>query len=170
MSKRYFAVNILILILCFALVATGFAFIFLSQCPTDLKQQTGYIMRFNQYDEKWYDWFLGSSNGSCFNVRLGDDSYYEATGICYDNIHRSLFEKLRVGESITITYFEKSGGVRKICAVEYMGETYLSLDDVLNEFDREEKIDHLIGMIIIAFSLLVGIILFIINTKKNHWR
>lgn len=142
-------------------------FTFAYQQPTGLQHQTGNILSFHQYNEKWYDHLLGSSKGSYFNVKLEDGSFYEATGICYDNIDRKLFENLQIGKSITITYFEKSGGLRKICALEYNGKTYLLLDNVLNEYYQNEKHAHIVGPIMIALSISSGIILFIINYRKN---
>lgn len=75
--------------------------------------------------------------------------------------------KTKIGGNITVTYFEKSGGLRKIYALEYNGKTYLLLDDVLSEFSQNEKIAHIFGPIMIALSILVGIILVIVNYKKN---
>lgn len=168
MKNRLIAFHILITIALLFVLTISFLYTFAYQQPTGLKQQTGNVLRFDQYDEKWYDSILGDSTGSYFRVGLEGDSYYEATGICYDQIDRNLFENLYVGENITITYFEKSGGLRKICALEYNGETYLSLDDVLNEYDQNEKIAHIVGPTIVVLAISAGAILFIINCKKNR--
>ncbi len=168
MKNRFVAFNVLIAIALLFVLVISLIFIFSYQQPTGLKQQTGVVSKFDQYDEKWYDNIFGNSKGSYFNVRFEDNSYFEATGICYENIDRELFEKIQVGEEITITYFEKSGGLRKICAIEYKGETYLSLDDVLNEYTQSEQVAHIVGPMIIALSMLAGTILFIINYKKHR--
>ncbi len=168
MKNRFAAFNILIAIILLLVLVLSLIFTFAYKQPTGLKQQTGVVSKFNQYDEKWYDHIFGNSKGSYFNVRFEDDSYFEATGICYENIDRSLFENIQIGEEITITYFKKSGGLRKICAIEYNDETYLSLNDVLNEYSQNEKVAHIVGPTIMALSISVGAVLFIVNYKKNR--
>ena len=168
MKNRFAAFNILIAIALPFVLVLSLIFTFAYKQPTELKQQTGVVSKFNQYDEKWYDNIFGNSKGSYFDVRFEDNSYFEATGICYDNINRRLFEDLQIGEEITITYFEKSGGLRKICSIDYNGETYLSLDDVLNEYSQNEKVAHIVGPTIMALSISVGVVLFIVNYKKNR--
>ena len=168
MKNRFVAFNILIAIALLLVLVLSLIFTFSYQQPTGLKQQTGIVSKFNQYDEKWYDNIFGNSKGSYFDVRFEDNSYFEATGICYDKIDRRLFEELQIGEEITITYFEKNGGLRKICALEYNGETYLSLNDVLNEYNKNEKTAHIVGPTIMVLSISVGVVLFIVNYKKNR--
>ncbi|MBQ7760430.1 MAG: hypothetical protein IJ400_00070 [Clostridia bacterium] len=167
MKNRFAAFNILIAIALLLVLVLSLIFTFTYEQPTELKQQTGVVSKFNQYDEKWYDNIFGNSKGSCFNVWFEDDSYFEATGICYDYIDRRLFENLQIGEEITIMYFE-NGGLRKLCAIEYNGETYLSFNDVLNEYKQNEKVAHIVGPIIMVFSISVGAVLFIVNYKKNR--
>ena len=168
MKNRFVAFNILIAIALLLVLVLSLIFTFSYQQPMGLKQQTGVVSKFNQYDEKWYDNIFGNSKGSYFNVRFEDNSCFEATGICYDNIDRRLFEELQIGKELTITYFEKSGGLRKICALEYNGETYLSLNDVLNEYSKKEKTAHIVGPTIMALSISVGALLFVVNYKKNR--
>ena len=168
MKNRFVAFNILIAIALLFVLVLSLIFTFTYQQPTGLKQQTGIVSKFSQYDEKWYDNIFGGSKGSYFNVRLEDNSFFEATGICYYNIDRRLFEELQIGKELTITYFEKIGGLRKICALEYSGETYLSFNDVLNEYSKNEKTVHIVGPTIMALSISVGALLFVVNYKKNR--
>ena len=112
MKNRFVAFNILIAIALLLVLVLSLIFTFSYRQPTGLKQQTGIVSKFNQYDEKWYDNIFGNSKGSYFDVRFEDNSYFEATGICYDNIDRRLFEELQIGKELTITYFEKIGGLR----------------------------------------------------------
>jgi len=168
MKNRFVAFNILIAIVLLFVLVISLIITFAYQQPTNLKQQTGVVSKLNQYDEKWYDTIFGNSKGSYFCVRFEDHSYFEATGICYDNIDRRLFEELQIGEELTITYFEKSGGLRKICALEYDGETYLSLNDVLHAYSKNEKTAHIVGPTIMALSISVGALLFVVNYKKNR--
>ena len=169
MKNRFSTSNTLIVIACLLGITLSLMLTFAYQQPTDLKQQTGKVLRFNQHDEKWYDYILGNSKGSYFDVRLEDGSFYEATGICYDNINRELFEDVQVGGNITVTYFKKFGERRKICALEYNGRTYLLLDDVLREYSQNEKVAHIVGPTMIVLFISVGIILFVVNYKKNKY-
>ena len=165
---KFVAFNVLIAIaLLFVLTMSLFSIAAYRQ-PTDLKQKTGVVCKFHHYDKKWYDDIFGYSTGPYFSVRFEDASYFEATGICYENIDRTLFEGIKVGEEITITYFEKIGGPRKICAIEYKGESYLSLDDVLIEFSRSENVVHTVASSAVVISISVAVVLFIINYKRNR--
>ena len=168
MKNRFVAFNILIANALLLVLVLSLIFTFSYQQPTGLKQQTGIVSKFNQYDEKWYDDIFGNSKGSYFDVRFEDNSYFEATGICYDNIDRTLFEKLEVGEEITITYKDEIGSPNKIYAIKYNGKNYLLLDDVLNEYSKNEKTAHIIGPIIIVLSISVGTVLLILNYKRNR--
>ena len=167
MKKRFLAINRLITIGCLLAILLSLMLTFAYQQPTGLEHQTGKVLSFNQRDEKWYDAFFDSSARSYFHIWLEDGSYYEATGICYDNINRELFDDVQVGGSIAVTYFEKSGGLRKIYALEYNGKTYLLLDDVLNEYSQNEKTAHIVGPTMLVLSVLAGIILFVVNYRKN---
>ena len=169
MKKRFLAINRLITIGCLWAILLSLMLTFAYQQPTGLEQQTGKVLSFNQRDEKWYDAFFDRSAGSYFNVELEDGSFYEATGICYDNIDRELFEDVQVGGNITVTYFKKFGERRKICALEYNGKTYLLLDDVFNEYSQNEKTVHIVGPTMIVLFMSVGIILFVANYKKNYY-
>ena len=169
MKKRFLAINRLITIGCLLAILLSLMLTFAYQQPTGLEQQTGKVLSFNQRDEKWYDAFFDRSAGSYFHIWLEDGSYYEATGICYDNIDRELFENIQVGGNITVTYFKKFGERRKICALEYNGKTYLLLDDILREYSQNEKVAHIVGPTIIVLFMSVGIILFVVNYKKNKY-
>lgn len=165
---KFAAFNVLIAIALLFVLTMSLISIAAYRQPTDLKQQTGVVCKFHQYDKKWYDDIFGYSDGPYFSVRFEDDSYFEATGICYENIDRTLFEEIKVGEEITITYFEKIGGRRKICAIEYKGESYLSLDDVLIEFSRSGNVVHTVASSAVVISISVAVVLFIINYKRNR--
>ena len=167
MKNKFTAYNIIISVALALILMCGLFFTFGYNLPTKLKQQTGVVSKFKQYDKKWYDYILNDSKSSYLKVYFKDNSYFEATGICYDCIDRSLFKNLQIGEEITITYFEKSG-LKKICSIVYNGKTYLSLENVLNEYNKNEKVAHIVAPTIMILSILIGIVLFIINYKKNR--
>lgn len=166
--KKYISNNILIIVLTFVFVILGLVGSFAYELPTDLTEITGFIQSYNQRDGKWYDNIFGGSKGSYFNVRLEDDSFFEATGICYDNIDRNLFKKLKIGEEITITYNNESGRPDRIFAIKYQDIDYLMLDDSLNGYKQTAKIMHVVGPIMCGFSILSGVVLLMINYKKNR--
>ena len=81
MKNRFIVFNVLIAIALLFVLVISLIFTFSYQQPTDLKQQTGVVSKFNQYDEKWYDNIFGNTKGSYFDVRFEDDSYFEATSV-----------------------------------------------------------------------------------------
>ena len=166
--NKYTVNNILIIAFAFVLFLIGLTGPFTFEPPTDMMEITGVIQRYNQYDDKWYDYIFGGSKGSYFNVQLEDKSFFEATGICYDNIDRTLFEKLEIGEQITITYSHEWGGLNRIYAIKYQNTEYLVLDDVLSEYKQNAKIMYIVGPITCGFSILSSAVLLIINYKKNR--
>ena len=167
--NKYKSYNILIIVLSLCCLLVGVMEIFAYQQPESLKEATGTVQKFNQRDEKWYDYiFGGTSSGSYFNVTFEDGSYFEATGICYDNIDRALFGNLKSGKQITVTYDEAFGRPYRIYAIKYENRDYLILNDVLSDFQQEEKLGKSIGIILIALSLTAGTLLLIVNYRKNY--
>ncbi len=170
MKTRFTAINYLIT------AGLGLIFIFLailhyssnSISTEDLKSQTNTIVAYEQYDKKWYDDLLGTSKGSVFRLWLEDNSCFEATGIHYDNIDRKLFEEIETGKEITITYFELPGGLGRICAIEYQGENYLSLQKVLSDHEQNEKFTRNLENGIFIISISAAFILYTINYVKYY--
>ncbi len=163
MKNTYQGINILIIVLTLALVACGVLLMFTYEVPTDLEVKTGVVSEFETYEDTWWDVIFGYTQPSSFRVWFEDDSFFEATGICYDNIDQSLFEQLQKGDEITITYSDK-----RIYAIEYDGVNYLSLNDVSDDFEKNAGYARIGGPIIIALSILIGAILIAINYKKHH--
>ncbi len=145
MRRQHRIVNALIILFALCFFVVGLVGFFSYEEPTNLKEQTGNVAKIQQYDEKWYDFIFGGSSGSYFRVTLADGAFFEATGICYDNIDRGLFEDLKVGDEITITYEGKFGRPNRIYAIEYNGLDYSSLESVLLEFRKNRKIWKTVG-------------------------
>ncbi len=158
--------NILICIIVFFCAISGFCFLFSYKKPDNLKETTGIIAKVKQYDKQWYDYF-GGVTGSYFNVTFEDGTYFEATGICYDNIDRELFELARTGEEIKITYNSSFTRPNRIYSIEYDGVNYLSLNDVLTCYENEAKISRIEGSIMICVSVVCGVALFLVNYKHR---
>lgn len=83
---------------------------------------------------------MGSSN-EYFNIRWTDDSFYEATGICYYNIDRTLFDVIKSGDEIVIDYIDNGFmSPNDIVSIEYQGTCYLELTDVLDVLEVNDRI------------------------------
>lgn len=131
----------------------------------NLKDITGTIAKFDQHDKEWYD-YIGGSTGSYLYITFEDGTFFEAKGIAYNNIDRELFETIRIGEEIKITYNSSWSRPNRIYAIEYNGVNYLLLDDVLAQYENEHKSSFIAGLIIIVVSVLAGGVgLFIVNYK-----
>ncbi len=160
--------NIIIFFIVFFCFISGFVFLFSYEKPDNLKETTGIIAKLEQYDEKWYDCIVGTS-GSYFNIMFEDGTYFEATGICYDNIDRKLFELVKIGEEIKITYNSSFTKPNRIYSIEYNGVTYLSLDDVLICYENEAPSAHIQGVIMISVSVVGCVVLFLVNYRHRKY-
>lgn len=138
--------------------------------PKNLQEATGNIASFKKRDKEWYD-YIGGSTGNFFNVTFEDGTFFEAKGIAYNNIDRELFEKIRIGEEIKITYSSGFFRPNRIYAIEYNGINYLRSNDVLAQYENEYKDCLIIGIIIIVLSVVTGGVgLFIVNYKYKKKR
>ncbi|MDE7395205.1 MAG: hypothetical protein K2M95_03695 [Clostridiales bacterium] len=162
-KSLHILLNIVISCVGVIVVACILIFTFMDDTPKNLKEKTGTIARFKQYDEKWYDDYLPeSSGGSYFNVTLEDGSFFVARGASYDNIDKTLFKDIRVGGEIKITYERGDlGGSNSIYAIEYNGKPYLLLDTVLKARKDGKKDDHIMGVVLACvFAVIFGLLLF----------
>ena len=80
--------NILITVLYIFLLINGIIGIFAYKVPNveDINTTNGIISEFKQRDGKWFDVIFGGATDQYFNITFNDDTFYEATGIYYDNI------------------------------------------------------------------------------------
>ena len=163
MKNTYQGTNILIIVLTLALVVCGILLTFTYKVPTELEVKTGIVSEFEFREDTWWDVIFGYTQPSSFRVWFEDDSFFEATGICYDNIDHSFFEKLQKGDEITITYSDN-----RIYAIEYDGNHYLSLGSVSADFEKNAGYARIGGPIIIVLSLMIGAILITVNYRKHH--
>ena len=165
-KNRLVAFNVMICMIVAICFVIGMCTIFAHEPPKDLKEVTGTIAEFNQYDDNWTDAYFGIS--SYFDIRFEDGRFFKATGISYDNINRELFKKIQVGEEIKITYSSSFSTPNRIYAIEYNGVDYLLLDDVLKSYANEAKTSHITGAIIIGVSVVAGgVALFVVNWKHR---
>ena len=169
MKKRMICVNVFIIIAISISLTIGLWLAFSNRRPKNLEETTGIIAEFHQRDEHWYDYLLGGSSLPPFDIRFEDSSYFEATGIAYENIDRQLFEDLKVGDEITITH--DSGGFwrpDRIYAIEYHGRTYSSLEEVLSGYENNTRGWSAFGLTLAALSVPIGgIALLVFNYR---WR
>ena len=163
MKNTYQGTNILIIVLTLALVVCGILLTFTYKVPTDLEVKTGIVSEFETYEDTWWDVIFGYTQPSSFSVWFENDSFFEATGICCDNIDQSLFEKLQKGDEITITYNDN-----RIYGIEYDGTDYLSIDNVTADFEKNAGYARIGGPILVVLSIMIGTILITVNYKKHY--
>jgi len=149
MKKRYVKLVIAGLVLPLLLLTFGILFVTSSTQPEDFRTHTGTVAEFSWHDERWYEGFLSNSGASRFTVRLEDGSYYEATGVFYDQIDRELFSTLSPGKEIEISYHVDSWRPNKICGILYQGQAYLSCEDTLDSYYASSSTRHTIGLVLI---------------------
>ena len=170
-NNKFLGFNILITSISLIFIIIGLIGTFTYEAPNlnEIKTITGVIGEFKQRDGKWYDAIFGGSINSFFSVRLIDGSYYEATGIWSDNINRDLYEVINIGEEIKISYIDNGWSApNDIVAIEYNGLDYLELNQVVKEFEKNDKIMKVVGPSIIGVTIIVSSIFYIINYKKNR--
>ena len=169
-TNKFIGFNILITAISFLFIVIGVVGMF-SYSPSQFKETkvlTGVIEEYKQRDGKWYDVISGGTTKSYFNIRLSNDSFYEATGINYDNINRELYDVINIGDEITIRYVDNGWSApNDIVSIEYKGITYLEFNAILKEFERNDKIMKIVGISIISVTTLCSIMFYIINYRKN---
>lgn len=169
-KNKFLRYNIIITIVTILFLIIGFCMTFAYELPdkSEIKTVTGIIADFKQRDKKWYDYLFRGTGGSYFKLWLSDDSFYEATGINYDNIDRKLYEIITNDTEITISYID-NGWVspNDIVSIEYKGVYYLKLTDIIEDYEKNNKIMKIVGPSIICLTSLSAIVLYIFNYKKN---
>ena len=103
-NNKFVGFNILITAISFLFIVVGVVGMF-SYNPSQFKETkvvTGVIEEYKQRDGKWYDVISGDTTKSYFNIRLSNDSFYEATGINYDNINGELYDVINIGDEISM--------------------------------------------------------------------
>ena len=169
-KNKFLGFNILITSIWILLLIIGFWMTVAYELPdrSEIKTATGIVSDFKQRDGKWYDYLFGGGKHTYFNIWLSDDSFYEATGINYDNIDRKLYETIRKGEEITISYIDNGWtSPNDIVSIEYDGISYLKLTDVIEDYEKTNKSMKIVGFCVIGVTSLSAIGLYILNYKKN---
>lgn len=169
-KNKFWGFNILITILSILLLIIGFWMTVAYKLPnkSEIKTVTGMVSDFKQRDEKWYDNLFGGTANSHFKLWLSDDSFYEATGICYDNIDRNLYGTIKKGDEITISYIDNGWtSPNDIVTIELNGICYLNLDDVIEDYENTNKKMKIVGFSIIGVTSMSAIVLYVLNYKKN---
>ena len=168
-SKQWIlACNLAIVMSALIAVAIGLFVLFAYRDTQNLRVATGRIVTFKQYDADVLDAAVG--RGSYFNIKLDDGTFYEAKGMAYDHIDRRLFETVRVGEEIRLTYSRGVTRPNRIYAIEYGGKTYLSAEIVLPLYEKESRTATVAGAVVIALSgasAAVGLVVVNYKYEKN---
>jgi len=166
MKNKFVAGNVLISVIVISFVLLGVLGLFAYGEPTALSEATGRLSELEYRDDSWLDYIFGYSGNEYLHIRLDDGRFFEATGICYDLVDRSLFEELAEGEEVTLLYDDEHGRPDRIYGIRHGGKEYLSLSDVLKEFERNTGIMRIACPILIAVTLALGAVGFVLNYKK----
>jgi len=162
--------NILITVLYIFLLIIGIIGLFAYKVPNveDIKTTTGIISEFKQRDGKWYDAMFGGATDEYFNVTFNDDTFYEATGIYYDNIDRTLFDLISNGDEITIGYIDNGWTAPNIIiSITYNDVCYLEVNDVLEDFEENDLIAKTLCSAFIVLITIVTGVLYYMNYRTN---
>ncbi len=168
--SKYIRINILITVLYIFLLIIGIIGIFAYKVPKaeDIKTTTGIIFEFKQRDGKWYDVVFGGATDKYFNITLNDDTFYEATGIYYDNIDRTLFDLISNGDEITIRYINNGWSApNTIISITYKDVCYLEVNDVLEDFGENDLIAKAISPVFIVIITIATGVLYYLNYRTN---
>lgn len=164
-KRKQIGVNVLIGIGVAACVALGLFSLSAYRPPKKMRQVTGTIAKVKHYDVGRLASFCNDMN-PYFRIWLADDSFFEVRGISYDKTDRALYENIRVGEEITITYNADFGSAKAVWEIEYNGVKYLQREVVFAAYEKERKGFKIFGAILIAVSVAAGGIgLFIVNYR-----
>lgn len=165
--------NILITVLYIFLLIVGIIGLFAYKVPNveDIKTTTGIISEFKQRDGKWYDVIFGGATDKYFNITFNDDTFYEATGIYYDNIDRTLFDLISNGDEITIGYIDNGWTApNTIISITYNDVCYLEVNDVLEDFEENDLIAKTLCPAFIVLITIVTGVLYYMNYRTNKCR
>lgn len=168
--SKYIRINILITVFYVLLLIIGIIGIFAYEVPKaeDIKTTTGIIFKFKQRDGKWSDVIFGGATDKYFNITLNDDTFYEATGIYYDNIDRTLFDLISNGDEITIGFIDNGWSApNTIISITYKDVCYLEVNDVLEDFGENDLIAKAICPLFIVIITIVTGVLYYLNYITN---
>ncbi len=168
MKSKYGKNNFMIAIISFFLILICFIGMFTYVPPKveSLKTTNGIIEKYEQKGKKWYS-YLFYDEGPRFNITLVNGGFYKATGINYDNINHELFDVIKLGKEIKITYID--GGFwspNDIMSIEYEGTSYLKVDDIIEDMKQNDRISKTICSCTIVITSILSLFLFMLNYKK----
>lgn len=165
--SRYTAINIVIVMVGLGVIVFSVWSMLAYLNPSKLEETTGAVAKFEQRERDLFD-SVANTSAPYFRVWFEDGLYYEATGICYNNINNRLFDDLTEGNEITLTYAARVGASKRIYGITYNGETYLFTSDVLRDLGNERAKTYPYSIVAIVATVVVGVALFIWNFKRNR--
>ena len=165
--SRYAAINIVIVMVGLGVIIFSVCSMLAYRNPSKLEETTGAVAKFEQRERDWLD-SAANTGAPYFRVWFEDGSYYEATGIFYNNIDKQLFQSLTTGSEITLTYVTRVGAPKRIYGITYNGATYLYTSDILRDLANERAKTYPYSIVAIVATVVVGVGLFIWNFKRNR--
>lgn len=165
-EKPFLTLCIVITVVYLACVGTLVACMFSYAPPSELNVATGLVIKYNYDDDtNIIDQMVNSS--TFFNVTLDDGSFYEARGINFNNIDKDLFNDIKAGTEMTVTYQDRGfSAPNRIFGIAYNGKTYLNQNDVLADLSDERKTAHIVFPTLIGVVTIIAVGLILLCNKK----
>lgn len=168
LKKNRFAVfNIIIISVYLVLLTALILCMCLISPAVQLKTKTGTV---SKYTNNEADDFLSIITAAkpYFNVQFADGSSYAASGSYYDDIDKTLFSELSVGDTLTVIYGKADvGSTHPIYGIKYHNKTYLNSDAVVKNSTDNRKITMIVcPILIVVITVTAGGLIFL-NYKKN---
>ena len=164
---KFAAFNILIGMFSVLLLLVSVLMLTSYRPPKRLREKTGNVAAIEWQDEHWTDDLFGGASSAGFTLRLQDGSLYQATGILFDNIDRSIMSEVAYGAEITIIYNDEKGRPDKLYNIDKGGKTYQSIDACLRELEKERKIFESVGWCVIVGTPILAGVLGYVKYRKN---
>ncbi|MDE6618646.1 MAG: hypothetical protein K2K13_06450 [Clostridiales bacterium] len=166
-NNRFAVYNIIIISVYLVLLTALILCICLISPADQLKTKTGTV---SKYTDNKADDFLSIITAAkpYFNVQFTDGTSYAASGSYYDDIDKTLFSELSVGDTLTVIYAEADfGNTHPIYGIKYHNRTYLNSDSVVTNSANDRKITIIVCPILIAVITVTAGVLIFLNYKKN---
>lgn len=168
MKNKFAAIIVLVSVVVILAVILGVIFITSNRQPENLKETTGTIKKFKQYDSDWLDFIFNTD--SYLRIWLDDGRSFETFVISYNNTNRELFKIMSAGGEVKITYDSENGG-NHIYALDYNGVNYMPLDAVLNDVKDNSKTMTAAGISIMCVSVVIsGVVLSVFGYRYKKKR
>lgn len=166
-NNRFAVFNIVIISIYIVLLTALILCMCLKSPDVQLKTKTGTV---SKYTDNKADDFLSVITAAkpYFNVQFTDGSSYAASGSHYEDIDKTLFSELAVGDTLTVIYAKADvGSTHPIYGIKYHDKTYLNAYSAIEKAANDQRIVMIVCPILMAVISVVAGVLVFLNYKKN---